>query len=211
MTKSMKKGNWKKRLFTLLITFCVLFSAVAVSGKAEAEEVTNQWVSEKESAYSARLEKDITYTLWSYIDERGIQVNNAWKKIGKTWYYFTNCNDKMNYASYARMAANEWVNGYWFNKDGSWTYKPKASWKKDKTGWYYSDTSGWYAKSSWQKIDGKDYYFNAKGYIVTGWKKIGGYWYYFHSDGSMAANEYITFSGNKYYFFGDGSYYDNLL
>ena len=64
------------------------------------------------------------------------------------------------------MAANEWCSGYWLNANGTWTYQPRGSWKKDSTGWWFGDTSGWYAKSTTIKIDGKDYTFDAKGYLV---------------------------------------------
>ena len=75
-----------------------------------------------------------------------------------------------------------WCKGYWLNKNGSWTYKRKATWRKDKTGWWYGDGK-WYAKSEWLKIDGKTYYFNKAGYIVTGTQTIGGVKYRFSSAG----------------------------
>ena len=81
------------------------------------------------------------------------------------------------------MAADEWCKGYWLNKNGTWTYKAKASWKKDRNGWWFGDASRWYAKSRWQKIDNKWYYFDAKGYIVTGTRVIGGTSYTFDSNG----------------------------
>ena len=82
------------------------------------------------------------------------------------------------------MASNEWAKGSWFNKSGTCTYKYKASWKKDKNGWWFGDTSGWYAKNGWQKIDNKWYYFDAKGYIVTGTRTIGKKTYTFDSSGA---------------------------
>ena len=39
--------------------------------------------------------------------------------------------------------------------------------------------------SRWQKIDGKWYYFNKNGYVVTGWQQLSGKWYFFNKDGSM--------------------------
>ena len=63
------------------------------------------------------------------------------------------------------MASAEWVKGYWFNENGTWTYEYRASWTKDANGWWYGDESGWYAKNSTQIIDGVAYEFDAKGYI----------------------------------------------
>ena len=108
-----------------------------------------------------------------HFNEKGV-LDTGWKKISGNWYYFKNDGQK---------AANEWCQGYWLNKNGTCTYSGKASWRKDKNGWYYMDTKGWYAKSSWQKIDSKWYYFNAKGYIVTGKQTIGGKTYTFDSNG----------------------------
>ena len=94
---------------------------------------------------------------WYSLRDRGY-LSNTWKKIDGKWYYFK----KDGYA-----ASNEYCKGYWLNKDGSWTYKAKASWKKNSIGWYYSDTTGWYAKNQTIRIDGKDYTFNEKGYCTN--------------------------------------------
>nr|MCR4839811.1 hypothetical protein [Eubacterium sp.] len=102
---------------------------------------------------------------WVSVND-GTYLRNCWQKIDGVWYYFK---------ADGYMASKEWCKGYWLDKNGAWTYKPKASWHSNKKGWWYQDTSGWYAKSSWQKIDGKWYYFDAKGYMVTN-QKVGQYW-----------------------------------
>ena len=109
---------------------------------------------------------------WYYLGTDGAMVT-GWKQISKKWYYFK---------SSGEMAANEWCKGYWLNKDGAWTFKTKAAWKKDSVGWWFG-YSGWYAKSQWQKIDDKWYYFDAKGHIVTGTRTIGGKTYRFNASG----------------------------
>lgn len=40
-------------------------------------------------------------------------------------------------------------------------------WKHDTKGWWYKRTDNSYPKSCWENINGKDYYFNAEGYMVT--------------------------------------------
>ncbi len=80
--------------------------------------------------------------------------------------------------------SNEWVNGKWYNEDGTQTYPGTLQWKSNATGWWVEDTDGWYPTDKWQKIDGV--------------------WYYFKPDGYMAANEY--FKG--YWFNADGSWDD---
>ena len=68
--------------------------------------------------------------------------------------------------------------GVWNNK----SYK----WNSNDNGWWIEGIdSEWYPKSSWAKIDRKWYYFDAKGYMVTGTKTIDGKKYTFNSDGSL--------------------------
>ncbi|MBR6172807.1 MAG: hypothetical protein IKQ49_06505 [Eubacterium sp.] len=95
---------------------------------------------------------------WWYSLRDGEYLKDTWQKIDGRWYYFK----KDGY-----MAQNEYVQGYWLGNSGAWTYRYKASWKKDKTGWYYSDPAGWYAKNRSFTIDGKKYTFDAKGYCVN--------------------------------------------
>ena len=73
------------------------------------------------------------------------------------------------------MASNEYVGGYWIRKNGAWDGRSKkAGWRKDKTGWWYRDSSGWYPRAAWYWIDGKCYYFDKTGYLVTS-SKVQGY------------------------------------
>ena len=144
----------------------MLPSAEWVKGKwynkngTQTYKYTGKWKSDKKG--------------WWYQDTSGWYPKKQWQKIDGKWYYFK---------ADGYMASNEWCKGYWLNKNGSWTYKPKASWKKDKTGWWFG-CKGWYAKNQWQKIDGKWYYFDKKGYIVTGTKKIGKKTYSFDENGA---------------------------
>ena len=111
---------------------------------------------------------------WYYLTKSGAMAK-GWKKIGTAWYYFK---------ADGAMASKEWIRGFWLDRDGCWTYEPKASWRKTKKGWWYGDTSGWYAKKQWQKIDGTWYYFDASGYMVTGRQVIDGKTYTFGGDGA---------------------------
>lgn len=113
---------------------------------------------------------------WYYCLSDGKAVT-GWKKIDGRWFYFyddcvmaTGWNQIDGKTYYLRpggsMASKEYINGYWLNSDGTWTYKDRASWKQDDKGWYYKDTSGWYAKNQTLRIDGKDYTFDKEGYLV---------------------------------------------
>lgn len=94
---------------------------------------------------------------WYYFENSGAMVT-GWRSIGGVYYYFKSGGD---------MASNEYCGGYWLSANGAWTYKHKASWKKDSTGWWYGDDTGWYAKNESVKIDGKVYNFNAAGYCTN--------------------------------------------
>jgi len=49
-------------------------------------------------------------------------------------------------------------------------YRPdQYGWIQDNTGWWYRNGDGSYTANNWQLIDGKWYYFNSSGYMVTGW------------------------------------------
>ncbi len=64
--------------------------------------------------------------------------------------------------------SNEWVEGKWYNADGSQTYDGTLSWMCDENGWWVEDSSGWYPYSQWVKIDRKWYYFTSSGYMDYG-------------------------------------------
>ena len=149
--------------------------------KTDGSMASNEWYK------GCWLNKDGTWTYkakgswrgdkkgWKFTDTSGWYARNSWQKIDGASYFFK---------ADGYMASNEWAKGSWFNKSGTCTYKYKASWKKDKNGWWFGDTSGWYAKNGWQKIDNKWYYFDAKGYIVTGTRTIGKKTYTFDSSGA---------------------------
>lgn len=42
-----------------------------------------------------------------------------------------------------------------------------GEWQQDTTGWWYSEDDGTYPVNQWQEIDGKQYYFNEKGYMLS--------------------------------------------
>ena len=94
---------------------------------------------------------------WYYLASNGV-MQTGWKLIDGTWYYL-----KAN----GEMAAGEYWRGYWLNKNGAWTYKPKASWHKSGCRWWYGDTTGWYAKNATYRINGTSYTFDKDGYCVN--------------------------------------------
>ena len=126
----------------------------------------------------------------------------------------------------SKKYSSEWVNGKWYNADGTQTYKAVLSWKQNATGWWVEDTSGWYAKNEWQKIDGKWYFFTADGYMDYSeyrdgcwlgadgtWDEAysGGHWasdstgwWYTDASGWYPQNQWVWIDGSCYYFGEDG-------
>ena len=72
--------------------------------------------------------------------------------------------------------------------DGILLTSNKGEWIQDDTGYWYKHSDGSYTTKDWEKIDGEWYYFDYKGYRVTGWLHLTstGQDYYFYSDGKMA-------------------------
>lgn len=90
--------------------------------------------------------------------------------------------------------SNEWINGKWYDKDGKQSYDGTLQWKCNSTGWWVEDTAGWYPQDSWQKIDGKWYYFKPDGYMASA-EYYNGYW--FNSDGSWDEQYFLTWKSNS--------------
>ncbi len=189
----------KKRIKAFILIMVMLISSSFSSFRSDA--ATTGWHHDK--------------TGWWYVTSTsGSYVKNQWKQIGGVWYFFK---------STGYMAANEYVNGYWLNKDGSWTYKYKAAWKKNSIGWWFGDSSGYYAKNTNFKINDVVYHFDKKGYNKAEWVKRNNKWsyikanatytvglssidgakYYFDSNGYMLTG-WQTINGKKYYFISDG-------
>ena len=126
----------------------------------------------------------------------------------------------------ASKYSGEWINGQWYETDGSANYAPKGEWKNNGTGWWYEDTAGWYPKSQWQKIDGKWYYFTADGYMdyseyrdgywlgsdgawveayyggkwMSKWENGAAGWWYTDASGWYPQNQYLWIDGVQYWF-----------
>lgn len=62
-----------------------------------------------------------------------------------------------------------------------WVMNPTGTWK-------YLKADGTYAKSAWEQIEGKWYYFGSDNLMMTGWQKIRNYWYYLGDDGACWMN-----------------------
>ena len=122
--------------------------------------------------------------------------------------------------------SSEWIDGKWYNADGTQDYSYTGSWKSDASGWWFEDESGWYPTSQWQKIDGKWYYFCADGYMDYSeyrdgcwlgadgawveayagghWMSDSTGWWYEDASGWYPQDQYLWIDGTKYWFGSDG-------
>jgi len=65
--------------------------------------------------------------------------------------------------------------------------------------WWYKHTDGSYTTSSWEKINGKWYYFDAAGWMYTGWLNDNGTWYYLDPVSGAMQTGWILVKGRYYY------------
>ena len=184
--------------------------------------------------------QDYGRTEWYYANSKGV-LQWEWQKINNKWYYFGDC----MFIGYKEIDGKY----YFFNKSGAWVSKPEG-WQEDYYyGWWYYFRSGkpvtgwqkisgkWYyfypdyymMSSAYAYIDGKDYFFNKSGVLVsnpkgwlsdsdgdwyyfkngkalTGWQKISGKWYYFYDDYPRMATGYEEIDGKYYYLNTNGVY-----
>lgn len=79
-----------------------------------------------------------------------------------------------------------------------------GTWQSNSIGWWYQNDDGSYTTSAWQNIEGKNYLFDANGYMRTGWiQTVSGRWYYLNPTGEMRFEQLVE-NGITYYFDSDG-------
>lgn len=121
-----------------------------------------------------------------YLSSSGAMLT-GWQIIDSKWYYFN---------ASGVMEKDTWIGDYYVDEKGVWDIsKVKPQWILSGNRWWYRHGDGSYTKSDWEKIDGKYYYFDNAGWMVTGWKLIEGKWYYMNGSGVKVTNAWI---GNYY-------------
>lgn len=109
-----------------------------------------------------------------YFGSDGAALKSTWVKVDSKYYYLQ---------SNGKLAKNTWVGKYYVNLEGVRTNQTK--------------------KTGWQTIDGKKYYYNSKGIMLTGWQTISGSTYYFGDNGVMVTG-IQTIGSRKHYFYSNG-------
>ena len=132
-----------------------------------------------------------------YKTAAGVDLKNDWVSVGGKRYY-------MGSDGYAVLWENK-IDGYWYYFNGSGVMQTGwVTWSKLGTKSYF-DADG-RARTGWQAIGGKRYYFDPATARSLRWEnRIGGSWYYFNAASEMQTG-WVTWSklGTKSYFNDDG-------
>ncbi|MDD7267788.1 MAG: NlpC/P60 family protein [Lachnospiraceae bacterium] len=112
-------------------------------------------------------------TGWWYRYDDNLYPTSRWLKIDGNWFYF-----KAN----GYMARNTWIKDYYLGNNGAMltnTYTPdgyrvdasgkwmKGNWRKHPNGWWFEYTDGRYPFARWAFIEGRWFYFDAGGYMLS--------------------------------------------
>ena len=112
-----------------------------------------------------------------YLDERGVMAV-GWLELGGKYYYFNEKGQmqtgwqeiegaKYYFRADGTNVTEEWVDGLWLEKNGRQIYEYKGEFHEDEKGKWFGDESGWFAKNRKLTIDGVEYEFDKKGYLVN--------------------------------------------
>lgn len=92
---------------------------------------------------------------WYCMDRDGAMLTD-WQTIDGKMYYFH---------SDGALAQDEWIGKYFCPMSGIASDRG-GEWHDEERGLWFGDSSGWYPVDRTVRIDGKDYRFDAKGYVV---------------------------------------------
>lgn len=142
------------------------------------------------------VEEKIKAKGYSYCDILGnrFRLDEGWYYIKGKWYYFDRWGRK--------VTGPQTIDGkqYEFTDEGY----VREGWEKGEDGTSsYHDKDKGKVKSSWQSIDGKWYYFNKDGVMLTGLQTINNNKYYLGSDGAMLTGIQVV-DGKRVYFASSG-------
>lgn len=133
---------------------------------------------------------------WMYADAYGTLYYDEWLKLGNAWYYFSGpymLSDGVHYID----TEDKWGNFDKYGKFIGYVAEPDDDLPKGTA-------------NSWKKIDGKWYYYNSTGSMVSDCTLyLNGFWYQFDYSGAMVSNrfcyDHYGYYGNIYYYTASGA------
>ena len=124
---------------------------------------------------------------WYQTGESASEYAVGWYRVGDKWYYFNE----------SGWMLTGWVCAAWQDSEKLWWYMDDSGalvadkWIEYKGGWYLLAPDGHMLTGKIER-DGKAYYLDSTGRMVTGWYHDNGdgrdIWYYFAEDGAMVAD-----------------------
>lgn len=112
---------------------------------------------------------------WYYYSNNKL-IKSDWVKYQGQWYYMgadgamltgwqTIKGQKYYLYESGVMAQDEWIEGCFADMNGYMTDR-EGKWHDEQRGDWFGDKSGWYPRNRTVRIDGVDYKFDAKGYLI---------------------------------------------
>ncbi len=102
----------------------------------------------------------------------------------------------------ARGNAGDWEESPYMEVTAQELAQWKGTWSQDSRGWRYTGRDGLSAENGWREIGGVWYFFGADGYMKTGWITWEGKEYYCDASGAMLTN---TTTPDGFYVGADGA------
>ena len=133
-------------------------------------------------------------TAYHHFDSEGKQTKTGWAKINGNWYYFGEFN-KLAFGVHS-------INGhkYYFDRNTG-ILRTGVIVQKGNT--YFADANGVLYPKGWFRYNGKLYYLDSNGRMMTGWVADSGKWYYMDGNGQKKTG-WQAIGGKWYYFESDG-------
>ena len=210
--KNMKNKTIKKALAIGMSVLMLASTVVPISAQAASwkQNKTGWWWEEDHGSYPTNSWKNIGGT-WYYFDGNGYMAT-GWLKLSSGWYYLTGSGAMatgwvqvgntwyyMNESGV--MQADTWIGDNYVDGSGAWIpgkAKTQTGWVKSGNRWWYSHADGSYTINDWEVINGRLYYFDGSGWMVTGWLKRPNGWYYLTGSGAMATG-WVQVGSTWYY------------
>ena len=198
------KGFFAAGLLCLGLTMPVMAAELPAPENVrwgKAVETTAAWKKvEEATGYQVRLYYDGEYIQTVYSSINRADLSKYMEREG--WYYYEvravsgkksggNYQDRSEYVLSDDLILKD------LGETG-------GKWKNYVSGKKYQKKDGKLVENGWQKIVGKWYFFDEKGYAVTGWKQVGETWYYMDENGVMQTG-WIEDQGNRYYLDSNGA------